>query len=220
MHKTLRILLAAAMLFSAIVIPSAHAANTEIALWDFEDGDLHGIVNNVNDQNNRVGTADITLATDFAYSGSNSLLASNRTAASTGPTIDVTEILNNWPGKYRVTAWVYSTSGSGETAFEFRFLSSTYDDRVPGTEAIRNKGFLDFTVPSREWTQVTCDVYFSDAAIQKLYLCTTSDVADFYFDDFSFTPLYDEPFKFDTSAPALKDVYKDYFLMGTIITPA
>ena len=216
--KLTSLVLAVIFVFSLIPFSSALPGAGEPLdfPWDFEDADLHGII-----ANDRGGTADVALSTNFSHAGGQySILISNRTTIAAGPLIDLTKYINAGT-LYRTSVWVYNPNAS-TVNYSIRVQTGVLDARVPGVRAEKYVTIVSANVTANAWGQLSFNLRFDEADFQGFYVETTATNAlgNFYIDDVGFVEVDNSTYNFDSTAPSLKEVYKDYFLVGSIMTPS
>lgn len=166
---------------------------------DFEDGDVSAFTNrNSND------TTVISASTEYSVSGSTSLCASGRSKTWNGPALKLDDICE--PGKaYLISAKVMGQYYTSNT------LSLQYTD-ASGTEHYENLKALN----GNGWQEIN-DIkvsFSSDVSNVMIYFEGGTD--NIYIDDFVLreAPVYD----IQQDIVSLKDLYSDYFKIGTAAT--
>lgn len=157
------------------------------------------------------GNAKIAVSTDEKHSGKCSLAVTGRTKSYMGPQ---TSLLGKIVGgkTYNVSVWV-KFNGTGTKNFKV-----TLDNIIDSKE---NYTLMtsEVTVPAGVWTQVSGSFTCSSGNITKAnpYVECTDDTADFYIDDLAVIEA--SPKDFQKDIPKLRDVFKDYFPIGTAVNP-
>lgn len=166
---------------------------------DFEDGDVSAFTNR-----NSSDTTVISASTEYSVSGSTSLCASGRTKTWNGPAIKLDDICE--PNKaYLISAKVMGQYYTSNT------LSLQYTD-ASGTEHYENLKALN----GNGWQEIN-DIkvsFSSDVSNVMIYFEGGTD--NIYIDDFVLreAPVYD----IQQDIVSLKDLYSDYFKIGTAAT--
>ena len=183
---------------------------------DFESGELSPFA---------ARGCTVTAAEASAHDGSFGASVSGRTDGWNGIEIDIKDMLVS-ECNYEATAWVRLDDTSVDSAsfyLQLEIAEQGYDTRYPSV--------TKFTVKSGEWTEVrgvfsTSDFAYPVNAV-KLYIGSADDnnTCDFSVDDITLAYTTDEvtgsssrpvdanPWV-NTELTPLKDVYKDYFLIG------
>lgn len=183
---------------------------------DFESGELspftaRGCVN--------------TVSAAGAHAGKNGVSVTGREQGWTGIEIDIKDLLVH-NANYEATAWVRLDDASRDTADYYMQLEISEQG-----EDVRYPAVSKFTAAKGEWVQVTGVFSTKDLSYPvnslKLYFGSADDnTSDFSIDDvtlayttkgvtgISSKPADANPWV-NTELTPLKDVYKDYFLMGT-----
>ncbi len=207
-NKLTAVFMSAAMLSTAMISSLSFAAPVSAATEakviysnDFEDG-------NVSDFSGRGGVETIAAVTDKAYSGEKSMCVSNREKSWNGPQFAV-EAYCEAGVEYTVSAAVCAEWYNNIN------MSMEYTD-AGGTRHYSN---LQSVVSQGEW-QTFEDVKFSfndDVSSVYIYF-ECNDTAKIYVDDFVLksAAVYD----IQEDIVSLKDVYADYFKIGTACTAA
>lgn len=203
MKKTLGPVLAAFICASSLTatLPVSIAESSEDVIYEtgFEDGDVSAFTNR--------GENDTTVlsATDeMAHSGSYSLLASGRSATWNGPAFRLDDKCEAGE-QYLVSAAV---------------CGKYYTDVTASLQYTDSSGGVHYTnlshVSQSEWVEFTdMKVCFSDD-VTDVYVYFEGGTDDLYVDDFSVKAAEKTPIENDI--PSLKNVYKDYFKVGTAVT--
>ena len=166
---------------------------------DFEDGDVSAFTNrNSND------TTVISASTDNAVSGTKSLCASGRTKTWNGPALKLDDICE--PGKaYLISAKVMGQYYTSNT------LSLQYTD-ASGTEHYENLKALN----GNGWQEINDIKVSFSADVSNVMIYFEGGTDNIYIDDFVLreAPVHD----IQQDIASLKDVYSDYFKIGTATT--
>lgn len=159
----------------------------------------------------------VEISTDEKHSGSQSLFVSERTQIWNGVTANKSTVLN--PGDaYTFGAWVMfkgdSYSNTQAFSINLQYNQNGIDQYVEVARATATKGNWTYiegnaAIPS---DALGLNVYIQTAYTQNP---TSQDLMDFYIDDVSAKPLSHD---IETDIPSLKDVYKNYFKIGTAAT--
>ena len=185
---------------SPIVTPAPGENTTYVTVFEtgFEAGSF-GFANR--------GGETVEVTNNTAYSGSYSLLASNRTSSWNGPSVELSDTLQ--AGKtYQVSARLkYSgTEASLQIQCTIDKNGGNYI-RVGSVNAVKNT-----------WTKFDAKLSVpADMKSIKLYFEAPSNTADLYLDDVIISEI-----TFNTanikSLPSLAEAYRDYFDIGIAVT--
>jgi len=179
------------------------------ALTDFEDGTTQGWVA-------RNGHEEVTVTSDTAKNGDNSLLISNRQSSFDSAKLDT--LAEMYPGNtYLLSAWVKLAPGSEATE-----LQVSRAETIEGVTSYYPPVVNPVLVTADEWVLLE-GTYTLTSKVEDLYFYVeepydpdqTSGVS-FYMDDFK---LEVAPEFVPEDIPALKDVFADYFDIGAAVEP-
>lgn len=166
---------------------------------DFEDGNVSAFTNR-----NSSDTTVISASTDNAVSGTKSLCASGRTKTWNGPALKLDDICE--PGKaYLISAKVMGQYYTSNT------LSLQYTD-ASGTEHYENLKALN----GNGWQEINDIKVSFSADVSNVMIYFEGGTDNIYIDDFVLreAPVHD----IQQDIASLKDVYSDYFKIGTATT--
>ena len=182
---------------------------------DEQDGFSDDFENGLGEWSGR-GDATVTVSTDNPHSGTNCIYTTGREKLWNAPSCNKTLVLEQG-GYYKFTAWVRYTGEEWSDTHKFQ-LYLQYNQG--GRENYAT--LADVTATKGEWAKLECKYMIpSDATNLNVYIQTgyvpdaqvgAEDLMDFYVDDVSAERL-PEPAA-QTDIPSLKDVYKDYFILG------
>ncbi len=198
---------AAAVFMSGLLALSAcpltgTAADGDLIVTGFEDEDVTKFSKRGDDDTSVIGVSK-----EKPHSGDFCMSVTERTQGWNGPSISL-DAIGCKPGvRYVAEAWVRAQW------YNECKLSMQYTD-ADGEQHYDNK----FAVVSQgEWVHIepTKFSFSEDMKDVQLYIEST-DKVDLYVDDFSITaaPVY----QIEQDIPGLKDVYADYFKIGTAVT--
>ena len=183
-----------------------HAADAgkEILVTGFEDDGASKFTKRGDDD-----TSVIAKSTEKPHSGDACMSVSERSQGWNGPALKLADLGCEAGVRYIASAWV-KTQWYNEC-----MLSMQYTD-ADGEQHYSN---LSKAVSQGEWVKIP-ETKFSFSADMKdvqIYI-ESNDKVDLYVDDFSLTegPSY----SIEKDIPGLKDVYADYFKIGTAVTAA
>lgn len=192
------VLLGTAIVPSTMVTLPADAASEAVIIYsnDFENG-------NVSDFTGRGGVETIAAVTDKASSGSKSMCVSNREKSWNGPQFAV--------DAYCEAGVEYTVSAAVCTEWYNNInMSMEYTD----AGGVRHYSNLKSVVSQGEWQNFE-DVKFSFTSdVSNVYIYfECGDTANIYVDDFVLKSA--ATYDIQTDIASLKDVYADYFKIGT-----
>ncbi|NLP26786.1 MAG: glycoside hydrolase [Clostridiales bacterium] len=156
----------------------------------------------------------VEITTDEKHSGSQSLFISNRTENWNGATANKSTVLNAGEA-YTFGAWVMfkgdSYSNTQEFSINLYYIQNGSDKYVEVAKATATKGNWAYIEGN---AAIPADALGVNVYIQTAYTPNPSsqDLMDFYLDDVSAKPLLQD---IETDIASLKDVYQDYFKIGT-----
>ncbi|MBN1427390.1 MAG: endo-1,4-beta-xylanase [Anaerolineae bacterium] len=188
-----------------VTITMIGTATAGANVYDFEDGTEQGWKPR--------GDAKLSVATDVAHSGSNSLLVSDRKADWNGPTIDVMTMLQpditydisgfvklaDGEPNSRVIITMQRTPTDGDTQYEW--IAPSAEDGVTDAEWVELKGQYTY---SGEVTELMLYVESPD-----------EELVDFYIDDITISGLSKPPVQ--TDILSLYEMFTDDFLVGAAL---
>ena len=182
---------------------SAETSDTKVIIdTDFEDGDVSLFSNRGGD-----ATTQISVATDKAASGSHSLLASGRSESWNGPAFRLDELCEPYT-EYYLSAKV---CGKWYTSATLSFQYTDGDGVVHYANLVQNLNGSDWQTIKNQKISFTDDM-------TDVYVYFEGGSDDLYIDDFSIVEVPAMPI--ETDIPSLKDVYANYFKIGTALTPS
>ncbi len=162
------------------------------------------------------GNAQVTLSTESPHSGTNCIYTTGREKLWNAPSCNKTLVLEQG-GYYKFNAWVRYTGEQWEDTHKFQ-LYLQYNQGGKENYAT----LASVTATKGEWALLECKYMIpSDATNLNVYVQTgyvpdaqvgEEDLMDFYVDDVSAERLPEPTAQLDI--PSLKDVYKDYFVLG------
>ena len=188
---------------SAMLIPTVAADTTlESLIIDFEDGQLHGFYGN--------GDAKLTVTSEQAHSGKNSVLVSERTEGWHGAYLNVEEYVEPLYS-YEITAWVLSKSKDVSG-----FLLSTSFEASNGQEFV----WVDWQNFSQSdgWIKLNGHIIYPDNISfddVQIYVTCTNPNAEYYIDDVSFKQISLHGTKSNARLPSLYEIYAEHFDIGS-----
>ncbi|SFR91311.1 endo-1,4-beta-xylanase, partial [Anaeromicropila populeti] len=155
------------------------------------------------------GSETVELSTAASHTGSQCAAITNRTSTWHGIANDITSLLEDGL-TYTCGIWVMyngSNAGSQQT------LTMSVAETVGTT--ISYKNLKSVNVTKGQWTLIQASyTYSSTTDAVSLYI--EGGTIDFFADDI--TIQLDAPQEIETDIPSLKDLYADYFKMGTAVT--
>jgi hypothetical protein len=154
------------------------------------------------------GGVKLTVTSDKAHSGKNSLLVTGRTERYMGAKIEINEYIK--PDTfYEVTAWVLSKT------------PQSADLRLEAYSSAGWSGIDSKTVSAKDgWTKLTGEVYFGSAILVPdlaLYISSEDkyETAEYYINDISLEESSrNDAINNAAKLPSLKDIYKKHFMIG------
>lgn len=170
------------------------------------------------------GSAAVSQDSSNYQDGSNSLKISGRTKTWEGPIKDLTNILTKGQS-YHFSAYVMYNDerGADSQAFNLQFENVT----TGASASYQTAGSA--TAKKGEWTKIEGNYTIpADSDQYSLYIelpyksddkVTDSDKIDFYLDNLVITPTQIAKKDFQRDIPELKNVFKDYFPVGTCVSP-
>ena len=206
MKKTAAVLMSGILALTACPVTalSGIAADGDLLVTDFEDEDVSSFSKRGDED-----TSVIAACKEKAHSGDCCMSVTERSQGWNGPSVSLTAIGCKPGVRYVASAWVKTQWYNNVT------LSMQYTD-ADGDQHYDNK----FSVISEgDWVYIepTKFSFSEDMKDVQLYIEST-DKVDLFVDDFSITaaPVY----KIEQDIPGLKNVYADYFKIGTAVTAA
>jgi len=171
------------------------------------------------------GSAVVSAVSTEKHSGNNALKIAGRTKTWEGPIKDLTGVLTKG-NAYHFSVWIKYNDGPATKSFNLQFQNTTSSDTI--TYPTIGTG----VVTKGEWKKIECDYTIpkdAELAEYALYievpykedtLVTVDDTMDFYLDDFVITNVAaTAPIDFQRDIGTLKETLKDYFPIGTAISP-
>ena len=204
-QKTAAVLLSGmlAMTSAPLTALPAGAAEGDILVTDFEDGDVSAF-----SKRGDTDTSVIGISEEGAYSGTKCMAVTERTKNWNGPSLAL-ESVGCKPGvQYLVSAMVKAQWYCECT------LSMQYTD----AEGEQHYSNLTKATSQGEWVEIpeTKFSFSEDMLDVQIYIEGNSAEVVLYVDDFSLTEAPIHPIEQDI--PGLKDVYADYFKIGGAVT--
>ena len=175
---------------------------------DFEDGIGNWVIRDAS-----YGSIELTTEDNYTKDGSQSLSATVSSRYN-GPILDVMGKMHKGH-KYHLSAWVKMAEGEVPTVLRISVQS--------GSDTFTNVS-KDVTVTDEEWVQLSGDFTLSvNPAVLYAYVETVDEPdgeVKFYMDDFEIS--YIGPVgarkPIQTDLTPIKEAYKDYFLVGNIVS--
>lgn len=189
----------------APVIP-ASATTPVLSTITFEN-------NNVNNFAGRGGVEKLTVSTAQARNGTRSLLVANRSQSWHGAALRVEKYIEA-NTTYQVSAWVRLRTPASA---EIKLSTQTGTGNNAQYHTINSK-----TVKDNGWTQLSGTFIYNSSHDLKhitIYFESQNATAEFFIDDVSFikdpaSAKRLENINNSARLPALKDIYKDHFMIG------
>ena len=194
--------ISAVMALQAMPLTGISAADGDLLVTDFEDGDVSAFSKRGDED-----TSVIEATTEDAHSGKTCMSVSERSSGWNGPSVSL-EAIGCKPGvQYIASAWVkmkwYNTAR----------ISMKFTD-ADGEQHYNN---LSSVNSDNAWVEIPAVKFsFSEEMKDVSIYIEAGDSAPMWVDDFSLTaaPVY--PIQKDI--PSLKNVYADYFKIGCAVT--
>lgn len=200
-HAATALLLGGMLALSAMPLP-ASAAEGDILVTGFEDGDVSAFSKRGDTDTSVIGTTD-----EDPHSGKLCMSVTERSNGWNGPSLSMDAVGCEAGVQYIATAWVkakwYNTVN----------LSMQYTD----DEGVQHYSNLKSVVSQGDWVEIPATKFsFSEDMKDVQIYIEGQDKADLYVDDFSLTaaPVY----PIEQDIPSLKNVYADYFKIGGAVT--
>ncbi len=167
---------------------------------DFESGDLTGWANRGGED-----TTEVSISTDKASSGKSALMASGQSETWNGPALRIDNILK--PN----TEYLFSAKVVGRyytnCTLSWQYTDSDGNVHYANYKTLQGSDWQEFKDIKVSFTEEMTDVF--------IYFEGTKE--DVFVDDVTITEVPYTPIQEDL--PSLKDVYHDYFKIGTALTP-
>ncbi|GHV31853.1 hypothetical protein FACS18949_01280 [Clostridia bacterium] len=209
MKRVLSIAIAAILSVSLLpfTLNATSLAAETLAPVGFEDGTV-GEITSRNDDGSGRDTSVLEVTDAEAHSGTHSLKVTGRSDTWNGPQLHLEKYIE--AGKtYQITIWV---RGIPESSIQY-ILSAQTGASGPYQNIDRDQSFGY----GDGWKKLTGEFTFNTTEFVAIYIESGSATAEFYIDDVSIMEAGSvNP---DFTLPALKDIYKDYFPIGTAVTP-
>ncbi|MFC5529480.1 endo-1,4-beta-xylanase [Cohnella yongneupensis] len=172
---------------------------------DFEDGTVQGWYG-------RGGVENLTATADAAHSGAYGLEVTGRKEGWNGPQLDVTQIMEK--GKtYTLSAWLKLPAGMPDSSVTMSIQRTT-----------NGKDTYEFVtsdnVTASGWVKLTAtyELLLEEEKLSVYFESNANPTLDFYVDDFTIERNSEpQPIEVQQDIPALKDVFKDDFKLGTAL---
>ena len=176
---------------------------TEVIIdTDFEDGDVSLFSNRGGDD-----TTEISCTEESAVSGTHALLASGRSESWNGPAFRLDELCEPYT-EYYLSA---SVKGKWYTSATLSFQYTDGDGVVHYANLVQNLSGSDWQTVKNQKISFTDDM-------TDVYVYFEGGSDDLYIDDFKIVEVPAMPI--ETDIPSLKNVYANYFKIGTALTPS
>ncbi len=148
------------------------------------------------------------ISSEIAHTGVSSLKSVDRTKNWNGPTLDVTKYIQAGT-KYSISLWVRADEYATVTlsAQEGEGAGASYANIA--TTAVS---------PEAGWVELSGEYRFNSTEYATIYVESGSWDMSFYIDDVCFAKPDAVALNFDPSLPSLKAIYKDYFLVGNVVS--
>jgi endo-1,4-beta-xylanase len=190
--------------FSIVLVapPPGPPPNTTGAASDFETGAREGWAP-------RIGSETLTVTSDDKHDGNFSLLTSTRTAAFTGPSFNVTNVMFNG-SRYRVSLWAKLAPGEPNTQLRVSL------QRNAGTITTFHTVIGNTNVTANQWVNLKTvyDVTLANTSL-TLYVESASGTPSFYIDDFTIT--FVPPPVAERDIPSVYQTLAEFFPVGAAI---
>ncbi len=182
---------------------SAETTGTKVIIdTDFEDGDVSLFSNRGGDD-----TTEISCTEESAVSGTHALLASGRSESWNGPAFRLDELCEPYT-EYYLSA---SVKGKWYTSATLSFQYTDGDGVVHYANLVQNLSGSDWQTVKNQKISFTDDM-------TDVYVYFEGGSDDLYIDDFKIVEVPAMPI--ETDLPSLKNVYANYFKIGTALTPS
>lgn len=182
---------------------SAETTGTKVIIdTDFEDGDVSLFSNRGGDD-----TTEISCTEESAVSGTHALLASGRSESWNGPAFRLDELCEPYT-EYYLSA---SVKGKWYTSATLSFQYTDGDGVVHYANLVQNLSGSDWQTVKNQKISFTDDM-------TDVYVYFEGGSDDLYIDDFKIVEVPAMPI--ETDIPSLKNVYANYFKIGTALTPS
>jgi endo-1,4-beta-xylanase len=189
-----------------ITVTPIQINSPEQLVTDFEDGTVQG-------WNGRGGVEVLSASAAAAHTGSFGLSVDGRTQGWNGPQHDVTPLMI--VGKtYTISAWLRLPEGTPDAA-----VSMTIQRTAGGTN--NYEGIGTAAVKAGSWVKLEGEYKLASAAdtVSVYFEASANPTLPFYVDDFLIRRNSDqEPVVIEDGIPSLKDIYANYFRLGTAFT--
>jgi len=194
-----------AIFFAFSALPIAAQTVRAMPAADFEDDTLQGFAG-------RGGMETLEVSGDVAHSGVKSLRVSGREQAWHGPSLNVTQYIEEGL-EYRITVWVHA--GIPEAS---NFKLSTQVGQ--GDAASYANVDAKIVNVSDGWVQMSGKYRYTNTSGSYITVYVENDDknAAFYIDDLE-VAIIDGEARADVTLPALKEKYGGMFLIGNVISP-
>ncbi len=183
--------------------PTVQAQNTVLLEHGFEDGTAQGWTG-------RSDNETLTAAAEAARTGAYGLKVANRSAVWHGATLDVTDYME-FGKTYVFSSWVKLPAGSAASPVYMTM------QRTAGEE-MHYEQLVNENAAAHGWVQLRAEYKYREPAdsLSVYFEIPSQPTQSFYVDDFVLEKLPDsEPIVIEENIPSLKDVYADYFLLGS-----
>lgn len=204
-RKAVSVSLSAVLALSAMPINSTiYAEDTGKVIFDtdFEDGDVSAFTNRGGDD-----TTEISASTDFAKSGSTALLASGRTQDWNGPAFRLDDKCEPFTEYYLSV----NVKGRYYTNATLSFQYNDSDGETHYSNLVQNLNGSDWIAIKNVKVSFTDDM-------SDVYVYLEGGQEDMFLDDFKLVEVPSKEIQKDL--PSLKNVYSQYFKIGTALTPS
>lgn len=196
--STVMLLSTASAVYAEDSTSTSESASKIIYSTDFEDGDVSAFTNR-----NSSDTTVISASTEYSVSGSTSLCASGRSKTWNGPAFKLDDLCQ--AGKtYLVSAKVMGQYYTSNT-LSLQYTDSAGTEHYENLMAFNGNGWQEFTDLKISFT--------SDVSNVMIYFEGGTD--NIYIDDFV---IREDSTDIENDIVSLKDIYSDYFKIGTAVT--
>ena len=201
---------AAAVLSGMLAVTSAPitalpagAAEGDILVTDFEDGDVSAF-----SKRGDTDTSVIGISEEGAYSGTKCMSVTERTKNWNGPSVAL-EALGCKPGVQYVVSAMVKAQWYCECTLSMQYTDGEGEQHYNNLTKVTSQG---------EWVEIpeTKFSFSEDMLDVQIYIEGNSAEVVLYVDDFALTEAPVHPIEQDI--PGLKDVYADYFKIGGAVT--
>lgn len=174
---------------------------------DFEDGTDNGFTG-------RAGSEKLTVTEEANHTegGKYALKVEGRTSSWHGPQIHVEKNIDKG-SEYRITVWV--------KLLDPEVAEITLSTQIGNGSGASYPNLQKKTVRTSDgWVQFEATYRYTSVGNEfvTIYVESSNATASYYIDDISFEPTGSDPADIERDLTPIKDVYKDYFLIGNVIS--